>query len=659
MGKISIRVLGGPSILTREGQELSDLGAKSTALLNILALSPNHICTRERLLGLLWGSRSQQQAQASLRQALSEIRKALNSDDIIALITDRTNVKLDTDLVEVDATCCTDLLRSADRSSHEKAAGIIIGEFTTPTSINEEYYDEWVAHQHDRLKASFQDNLCGYMRAALQSSELQSAQTFARALLTMERGDEEAHRALMQVFAQQGNRTLALRQFEICAEALQSQYEAEPDFSTIEVYERIKVSSEQALKTGPKLSRNVPELSVGKEQCTVSSEILKVDDNDVEAGRLATEFIEQLLRALSCFRWIAISRTRLHSHLTDLGQSGSAHNIGSEPDYRIEGRVRRSMRCLQVSLEIIDVQTQNIAFSETYTGDLTGEGYIAELFVHQVAARTEERLRTSIVRAAIRRSEEDLSAVDCALLGLYGVQEMTHTSYEVATRLFELAEIKSPKFAFQYSCKALWMIFSYGQGWKRNRIEEIYELAKRATFLDPEDATSLAIFGHMEVFCFKRFDMASDLFSRAVACNPHSPFVWMMRSVFLAYCGEADAAHRDLKWSQSISSMEAQYRFMSSSAHCIVNLISRNFEESARWGRIMVGANPAFSNGVKQLLISLGQLGLADEARGYVEQLAYLEPEFSSQSFVDSYPLRQSEDKKVFLDGLKAAGAPP
>lgn len=659
MGKILIRVFGGPSILTREGCELRELGAKPTALLNILALSPNCTCTRERLLGLLWGSRSQQQAQASLRQALSEIRKALNSDDALALVTDRTTVRLDTALVEIDVVCCSELLKSADHLCQEKAAEIIIGEFARLTPINEQFYDDWIAQQHDRLKASFQDALSEYMRAALQSAELQKAQTFARALLAMERGDEEAHRTLMLVYARQGNRTLALRQFEICAEALRSEYDAEPDASTLEVYERIKISGKQPAQTEPSAVSKEPEDRVAKQHCTVTSQILRVDDNDVEAGRLATEFIQQLLGALSCFRWIAITRARPRSQSADLGQLGSAHDAVFEPDYRIEGRVRRNARCLQVSLDVVDVQTQNIAFSETYNGDLTNEGFIADLFVHQVAARTEERLRTSIVRAALRQSETNLSAVECALLGLYGVQDMTPQSYDEATRLFEMAETKCPKFAFQYSCKALWMIFSYGQGWNRSRREEIYELAKRATYLDPEDATSLAIFGHMEVFCFKRFDVASDLFSRAVACNPHSPFVWMMRAVFLAYSGEAEAAQRDLKWSHEISSTEAQHRFMSSSAHCIVNLIARDFEEAARWGRIIVGANPAFSNGIKQLLVALGHLGRVDEAHGYVEQLAYLEPAFSSLSFVESYALRRSEDKKLFLDGLNAAGAPP
>ena len=131
----------------------------------------------------------------------------------------------------------------------------------------------------------------------------------------------------------------------------------------------------------------------------------------------------------------------------------------------------------------------------------------------------------------------------------------------------------------------------------------------------------------------------------------------MMRAVYHAYSGDAAAARRDLEMSSKISDLEAQYRFMYSSAWCILNLIDRNFEDAARWGRIMAASNPSFSNGIKQLLVSLGHLRRPEEARGYIEQLEQLEPDFSASAFVNSYPLKRPEDRAMFLDGLLAAGA--
>lgn len=646
-------------MLATNEKPLVELGRKSTALLSILALSPNLGCTRERLFGILWGARSQQQAQASLRQALSEIRRALNSDRFEPLITDRTTVKLASSLVEVDVLQCTNLLRSQNQNDQEKAAELIEADFAPPQSINEEFYDDWMSQQHERLRETFQHRLSELMREALDQMELSRTLVFARALLAMERGDEEAHRVLMQVYAHQGNRTLALKQFDTCKIVLETEYDAKPDASTVQLLEQIKQSKGRATAPEPMASPAYSRRSEARHQVSVSSNMLRVDGNDVEAGRLATEFVEQLLGALSCFRWIDISRVE---GIMDPGAAApidATDNAIRRPDFVIEGLARRSARRLYIKLDVVDSASRNISFSEVFEGDLTAEGFIPELLIHQVAARLEERLRTTIVRMALQKTRDELSAIECALLALYGVHDMSLQSYDTAAKLFALAESKSPTFAFQYSCKALWMIFSFGQQWGSVQREEIHQLAKRATFLDPEDATSLAIFGHMEVFCFRRFDVAADLFNRAIACNPHSPFVWMMRSVFLAYSGEAAAARRALERSHEISDMEAQYRFMKSSAHCIVSLIDRDFEEAARWGRILAATNPGFSNGVKQLLVSLGQLGYVDEAHGYLEQLSYLEPEFSTRSFVDSYPLKRLEDRELFRDGLQASGAPP
>ncbi|MEM9584116.1 MAG: BTAD domain-containing putative transcriptional regulator [Pseudomonadota bacterium] len=651
MSKVIVRFLGRPSITASDGDEFDTLGRKSVALLCILALSPNFVCTRERLLGILWGTRSQQQAQGSLRQVLSEVRRTLNLGENCPLVTDRTTVKLAEHLVEIDVLNCLDLMKSEQKADHERAAEIVEAGFAPLQSINEDYYDDWMARQYERIKEACRDALSELMRDAFEAGELRRARVFGRAVLRIEPGDEEAHRVLMEVYVREGNRGLALRQYAACCEILEAEYDAEPDARTAALYQSIKTPADGSELTLPELVEAPPVEAVETPQIAICSSMLNVDNNDVEAGRLATEFVEQLLGALSCFRWIDISRPR-HRPTVDPSDADtpSTHFV-------IEGRVRRNASSLRVSLDVVEVSSGKIAFSEVFEDELTAEGVISELIIHKAAARTEERLRTSIVRDSLLKPDAAMTARESVLVALYGVQDMTLESYERAKRLFALAEKATPNFAFQYSCKALWMIFCYGQGWGDVQREDIHALAKRATYLDPEDATSLAIYGHMEVFCFTRFDAASDLFARASACNPHSPFVRMMRAVYHAYSGDAAAARRDLEMSSKISDLEAQYRFMYSSAWCILNLIDRNFEDAARWGRIMAASNPSFSNGIKQLLVSLGHLRRPEEARGYIEQLEQLEPDFSASAFVNSYPLKRPEDRAMFLDGLLAAGA--
>lgn len=72
-----IRMVGEFEVRGAAGIELTPRGAKSRALLALLARTPGHRRPRRWLEARLWSDRGQEQASGSLRQALTELRKAL------------------------------------------------------------------------------------------------------------------------------------------------------------------------------------------------------------------------------------------------------------------------------------------------------------------------------------------------------------------------------------------------------------------------------------------------------------------------------------------------------------------------------------------------------------------------------------------------------
>ena len=98
-----LNLLGDFSLFAPDGQRIGLPGRKHQALLAYLSLSSNKTVSRERLLGLLWGSRSEDQARASLRGVLSEIRRSLQSYDDSPIDTDRSNIYLHDLHVDIDA----------------------------------------------------------------------------------------------------------------------------------------------------------------------------------------------------------------------------------------------------------------------------------------------------------------------------------------------------------------------------------------------------------------------------------------------------------------------------------------------------------------------------------------------------------------------------
>ena len=79
-------------------------GRKAQGLLAILALAPGMAASRDRLAGLLWSDRGDEQARNSLRQALVALKKDFGEAGLDIVEAEREQVRLVGERVAVDAT---------------------------------------------------------------------------------------------------------------------------------------------------------------------------------------------------------------------------------------------------------------------------------------------------------------------------------------------------------------------------------------------------------------------------------------------------------------------------------------------------------------------------------------------------------------------------
>ena len=79
-GKVTIQVVGPLRLVGSDGCDRTPKGRKACALLGLLALAPENKRARKWLQDKLWSDRGEDQGSQSLRQTLSEIRRALGPD---------------------------------------------------------------------------------------------------------------------------------------------------------------------------------------------------------------------------------------------------------------------------------------------------------------------------------------------------------------------------------------------------------------------------------------------------------------------------------------------------------------------------------------------------------------------------------------------------
>src|SRR5262245_36905971 len=245
MTSLELALLGGFQA-SAAGHSIDIAGRKERALLAILAMPPGEPRSREKLAGLLWSDRRDKQARDSLKQSLLRLRKSLGSLDPLPMVTDRTSVTLNRAEVAVDLQEFEQLACAGTPDDLARATKLYRGDLLEGLDVRDPAFEEWLLFERQRLRDQARDVLARLLAHHMVGGSAQ-ASAVARRLIALDPLHETAHRALMQIYAQQGQTALALKQYPLCCDALQSQLGAKPEAET----ERLHQSIQQKRRAGP------------------------------------------------------------------------------------------------------------------------------------------------------------------------------------------------------------------------------------------------------------------------------------------------------------------------------------------------------------------------------------------------------------------------
>ncbi|MBS0332075.1 MAG: hypothetical protein JSS35_04865, partial [Proteobacteria bacterium] len=203
------RVFGAFRLESPNGAAVTPVGRKARALLAYLLLTEGP-APRERLAGLLWGDRGAEQARASVRQALYELR-ALGEGDHPLLRIDRGAVALAHDRLSSDL----DALRTLGEGAQATVFADLVGE--EPQDLLADLddvdpgFDAWLSGQRARRRDERQALGLAVAERALAAGDAGGADRLAAALTAADPCDEAAVGLAMRARAALGDRA-GLRQ---------------------------------------------------------------------------------------------------------------------------------------------------------------------------------------------------------------------------------------------------------------------------------------------------------------------------------------------------------------------------------------------------------------------------------------------------------------
>ncbi|MBM4440090.1 MAG: AAA family ATPase [Candidatus Rokubacteria bacterium] len=234
---IAVKLLGGFEVTLARGTAARVPTKKAQALLAYLAMPAGRSASRETLAALLWPGTDEPAARNNLRQALFVLRKALGAA-AGTLAVDATAVTL-TAGVSVDV---ADFEREIVQKDPEALAAAIArytGDFLSGLTIDEPPYEEWLVGHRERLRGLMRDGLARLVAHDARTGNLTRALETARRGLALDPLDEATHREVMRLHAATGHPVAALRQYQVCLDALQRELGVEPDAETRALYRQL------------------------------------------------------------------------------------------------------------------------------------------------------------------------------------------------------------------------------------------------------------------------------------------------------------------------------------------------------------------------------------------------------------------------------------
>jgi DNA-binding SARP family transcriptional activator len=229
---------------------------KAKNLFKVLLLRPGYRLPRDQALDLFWPDLDQKSASNNLYRIVHLIRRVLEPD--LADAATSAYLALENEIVSlkpgsiamVDVAEFERLARLGKEHGQvadlDTAAGLYAGDL-----LPDDIYEEWTIRRREELQLTYLDVMLRLATAHEQLGEHDRAIDVLRQLLSVAPSHEEAHRDLMRVYAQSGQRHLAIRQFQLCRDALRRELDVEVERATIDLHDQIQSGAMIATRVSP------------------------------------------------------------------------------------------------------------------------------------------------------------------------------------------------------------------------------------------------------------------------------------------------------------------------------------------------------------------------------------------------------------------------
>jgi DNA-binding SARP family transcriptional activator len=362
--------------LALSGRELTAPGRKARGMLAFLALAPGNSASREQLAGLLWSDRGQDQARASLRQTLKELRELPLVGEAVA--TGRDVVALDSRALAIDLLEIRDAAAARDLSGLASLLDDVRGDLVEDLTDLSPAFEEWVQaerpRQHDLVIADSLDAV-----AAGGLTDMKDTRSILRSLDRIDPVNEGVVRLGMRLDHAVGDGASLHRRYRQLCDRLENEFGALPSEETRALFHALAANRDEPAAAPP--ARAPPE------PARVRGDLLPL----VMVAPLQAAASEGSLPALAdlCTDDIRVSLSRMRTvHVLAVGDAALPEVLARSEDalgiYLLSGSLRTLGGETRANLQLADAANRIILWSDSLRFEET-DGAMLEAIVGKAA----------------------------------------------------------------------------------------------------------------------------------------------------------------------------------------------------------------------------------------------------------------------------------
>ena len=317
----------GPVRLCDDDADVTPRSRKGRALLAILALSPASV-SRDELAGLLWSDRGEEQARASLRQCLTELRGGvLGRHD--ALEVGRGGVQLRSELVRLDVDEAVHAARVDDLGTLSVMLSAGNLELMTGLDGLAPGLDDWLRVERARRREMLIEAAIAAADRVLTAGRAAGVSALIAELERIDPGNEVVARLGFRADHASGDAASLHRRLQRLARTLEHEFGVAPSEETRRLFENLRAGAPVALAAPAQQAVDAPPLlHVGE----------FVDATQGQFAHVAAALRFEVLAGLSRFRDLRLAADREPS------QPG---------DYSLKATVRPSLGGLAIAPQLL------------------------------------------------------------------------------------------------------------------------------------------------------------------------------------------------------------------------------------------------------------------------------------------------------------------